>query len=513
MQLKVLQDIGEIKGKKIICFGKSELYMNEMIYKFHVADIIEMVLDNNPKIYGEMKINDRSVMICSPDVLRQIDLQGKVIVITSSFYDEIYRQLCSIEQVMENMSVIYHYNDYQLELEQFYSKKYKQIELENKIIFRSGPKEDSYVKGTDFADNARALFEYMVEHHYYHKYKLVWFVKNPSEYQKKYPIKNVEFISFDWASSKKEEEADEYYRNLLSAKFIFFTDSYGFAKCVRKDQIRVQLWHGCGFKTRVNFARCENRYEYTTVVSDLYSEIHQKIYGLRKNQMLVTGYAKQDWIFQPYEKSLSDLLEIKKASKYIFWLPTFRMADDKLKELNQYEWNPDTGLPIISNEKQLKQLNELLKTYDTFLIIKLHPFQKRDLIKNCDCSNIKLLENSEMLEKDLVINRILASADALISDYSSVAIDFLNVDRPIAFTLDDKEDYKNSRGFVFENIVEWLPGKEIYNFNDFCNYVVEIAEGIDSAKEKRRELTSKFLNYTDNQNCKRIVEALSIGVK
>lgn len=510
--MKLKEFNNNITGKNIYCFGKSNLYINEMIHEFNVAEKIKLVVDNNPKTYGNMVIDGRAVQVDSPDSLEKIDFNNSVIVITSSFYKEIYNQLLNMDYIVNNFSVIYYYEDWQLKLEQYYCKKYENDGLKDIIIFRSGPTEKSYLKGMDFADNARALFEYMIRNGYNQKYKLIWFVKNPDEYSPKYNFKNVEFITFDWALSKKEIEAEKYYSSLLHAKYIFFTDAYGFAKCTRPDQIRIQLWHGCGYKTRVNFARCENRYEYTTVVSDLYSEIHQKIYGLRSDQMLVTGYAKQDWIFEPYNKNLSELLGVAKASKYIFWLPTFRMADDKLKELNQYELESETGLPIVRTEEQLNTLNNILKKNDMAVIIKLHPFQKRDLIKECKYSNIRIIDNIELVEKDLIINRILASADALISDYSSVAIDFLNADKPIAFTLDDEEEYKNSRGFVFDNILDWLPGKEIYNFNDFCDYVEEIHNGTDSTKDKRHLLCSKMLKYTDNQNCARILKALSITI-
>ena len=115
-----------------------------------------------------------------------------------------------------------------------------------------------------------------------------------------------------------------------------------------------------------------------------------------------------------------------------------------------------------------------------------------------------------MLGKDLIINRLLASADALISDYSSAAVDYLSLDRPLAFTLDDVEEYENSRGFVFDNIRDWLPGREVHNFEDFCDFVREVAAGQDVSKEKRRKVSAKMLKYKDNQNCKRILEAFDI---
>lgn len=511
MRLQVLTDAGQLEGKKIYCFGKNFLYISEMLHKFKLKDAIAGIIDNNPRTYGEIEIEGKVFSVVSPEKLQGIDYENSVILITSSFYKEIYAQLCAMDFIAENMSVIYQYNDRQLEIEQQYVKKYKDTPLEDIIIFRSGPIENAYLPGTDFADNARALFEYMIANRYNEKYKLVWFVKYPCEYNEKYKMPNVEFVTFDWASSEDEEEADIYYRNLLTAKYIFFTDAYGFAKCTKSNQIRIQLWHGCGYKTRVNFAKCEKRYEYTTVVSDLYAKIHQDIYGLREDQMLVTGYAKHDWLYQPYKESFASLLGISETKKYIFWLPTFRMANDKLQELNQYELASETGLPIVNTREQWEKLDAFLKESDMSLIVKLHPFQKRELIKDFESSNIKILDNEYLTERDLVINRLLASVDAFISDYSSAAIDFLNVDKPIAFTLDDEEEYKNSRGFVFENIRDWLPGKEIFNFEDFFAYMQEIAQGEDSTKEKRHQLADKMLKYRDNQNCKRILDALHIN--
>lgn len=228
--------------------------------------------------------------------MEQIDFGCNVLLITSDYYREAYGKLCENSVLTGKTDTIYYFANRETEYELAYREKYKDAELENMILFRSGPHASAYVKGMDFADNARALFEYMVAEGYAAKYRLVWLVKDPNEYMAWQNDQNIEFLSFDWSASEIEEERDRYYRALCLAKYLFFTDAYGFARNCRKDQIRVQLWHGCGFKTRVNFVRCEKRYEYTTVISDVYSKIHQDIYGLREDQVLVTGYAKQDWL-------------------------------------------------------------------------------------------------------------------------------------------------------------------------------------------------------------------------
>lgn len=500
----------EICGKQFCLYEKSMQYIQEFIVKYDVLKDIICIFEDNARQQDAVWVNGVSVKVQPSDCLGSIDWENAELIITSDYYKEAYDKLRAHPMISEKLECIYYFANRETEYEEYYRKLYEDSSLEDIIIFRSGPHASSYVKGMDFADNARALFEYMLENGYNRKYKLVWLVNKPEEFSKWSRNTNVSFLSYHWSVSEKQEERKQYYQALCLAKYIFFTDAYGFARNCRKDQIRVQLWHGCGFKTRVNFVRCEKRYEYTTVVSELYSQIHQDIYGLRSDQMLVTGYAKEDWLFHPTQKEYKKLLDIPEADKYIFWLPTFRTAKKNMTQLNEYELGTETGFPIIGTEERFVRLNELLYELNVALLIKLHPFQDRSVISDVKLSNIILIDNEQLFEEDIQINELLADADALISDYSSAAVDYMLLDRPIAFTLDDVKEYEESRGFVFENIKDWLPGKEVYSFEDFCVFVREVAECVDTTKEKRGRLRKQMHKYHDDQNCKRIIEAVGI---
>lgn len=511
MKLERLEqsNIESIAGKGIICYERCESYLKELCEAFHLQNRIQWIVDDNKRGQGKLIFEGRKLPVKNSSSLEQIDFERNVLLITSDYYSEAYGKLCENSVLMGKTDTIYYFANRETEYELAYREKYKDTELENMILFRSGPHASAYVKGMDFADNARALFEYMVAEDYAAKYRLVWLVKDPKEYAAWQGDQNIEFLSFDWSVSEIREERDRYYRSLCLAKYLFFTDAYGFARNCRKDQIRVQLWHGCGFKTRVNFVRCEKRYEYTTVISDVYSKIHQDIYGLREDQVLVTGYAKQDWLFKPY-RGWREKLGVAEAEKYIFWMPTFRTAKAGLDNLNEYDPEGQTGLPIVSTYEELSLLNTLLRELNVVLVLKLHPFQDGEKIGKVDTGNIVLLDNDRLTDMDIQINRLLGEADALISDYSSAAVDYMLLDRPIGFTLDDVEEYSESRGFVFQNIEEWLPGRELFSFDDFSSFIREVADGVDSTREKRRELTVKMHKYSDGCNCKRIVKALQI---
>lgn len=129
-------------------------------------------------------------------------------------------------------------------------------------------------------------------------------------------------------------------------------------------------------------------------------------------------------------------------------------------------------------------IDDLLEREHVRLVIKRHPFQDKNSVRYGYFSNIILLDNHELYVMDIQINQLLPLADALIGDYSSAAVDYLLLNCPIAFTLEDMEEYAQSRGFVFDSIRDWLSGKGIFIFEDFCEFVIEVSHGKDSMKEE-----------------------------
>lgn len=535
-----------IANSEIICFEKSKSYLKELNCKYpDVFGRISYIVEPNPRYQGELEADGRKFDVVGCDVLTQnmssfAKKDMPVILITSDYYKEAYDKILKLFEASEGKGTapeeIYYFPNKETEIELAYREKYADEPLQNIIVFRSGPHASSYVKGLDFADNARALFEYMLSVGLNKKYELVWIVKDPDEFNKKdgkhydycSQYRNLTFVAFEDSITSDIVKRDEYYRVLCLAKWIFMTDAYGFCRNARQDQVRVQLWHGCGFKTRTNFVPCEKRYEYNIVIGELYKKIHADIYGLRDDQVIITGYPKSDWIFHRAAENIAEKLGIISpitgndsfsdykfaTEKIVFWLPTFRIAKENLSELHEHTLSTGTGMPLVENVDQLKLLDDCLRENNIRLVIKLHPFQDKGALSGItedqNLKNIVLIDNEQLVDEDVQIGQLLAYADALISDYSSVAVEYLLLGRPVAFTLDDAKEYENSRGFVFENIREWLPGKELYSFDDYLEFVREIAEGIDTSKNKRERITACMHQYVDDKSCERVVEMLGI---
>lgn len=504
-----------LKHKKVIFFEKNYDYIRQFADEYLQYEYTPIcIVDDYKRNQGVIILDEKQICIKSSETLLSVDWSDTVLVITSDYYEEAYEKIIDLCAGCEGLDCVYYFLNNESKTELFYKEKYVGKELKDIIVFRSGPHASSYVRGTDFADNARALFEYMISHNFNRKYRMIWLVKNPDDYSVKYTEdENVEFISFDDGNSRIQQKRDRYYEILFSAKYLFFTDAYGFVRNCKKEQVRVQLWHGCGFKTRTNFVPCEKRYDFMVVPGPVYKKIHSEIFGLREEQVLITGLPKVDWLFHPATNEMLKCLGISQSQKIIFWLPTFRKAHDSLTHLDETNENTETGLPIFDSNNKLTKLNEVLKKYNIQLIIKLHPFQKATSIQTDKLSNIIMLENETLRLYDVQINQLLGCADALISDYSSAAIDFLLVDRPMAFTLDDVEQYTSSRGFVFDNILDWIPGEEIWNEGDFFAFIEEISEGKDVLCNKRSAIKKEIHTFFDDGCCERVVKILEINLE
>ncbi len=504
------EHIEGLENKKIVIAGYSEEYLKEIYDEYPTLPFPEFVLDNYSKRQGRKEVFGKELYVYGNSKIADIN-EKVVFILATGYYENSYESMKRDGALEKTDDDVYYFVNKNTGYYQDYNEIYKDSPLLDLVLFRSGPGASYYVRNWDFADNARALFEYMAENGYTKKYELVWLVKNPSEFkhiEDKY--ENVHFISFDWAVSENKEERDIYYRALCRAKYIFFTEACAFCRYPREDQIRVQLWHGSGFKSRTGKSRFEEKCEYHTVSSELYAEVHSSELGVRKDQIRVTGNPKDDWIYHPIE-DWNSKLNIPKAGHYIFWLPTFRTAVGKIAIVNDKAYDNETGIPVVDTLEQMNGLNEYLKSVDTCMVIKLHPVQDRDKVTKEKFSNIVFLENETLNSQDVPINRVLAYADALISDYSSVAVDYLLLDRPLAFTLDDADDYEKNRGFVFSPIRDWLPGALIDDYDEFMRFIRSIAEGDDYAAEKRKALLAKMHAYRDDKNSLRVLNALGIA--
>lgn len=503
------ENVKELTGKKIYFIAYYADYIREFYERYPELPMISGIYDRDAAKRGEKSFQGHSFCVEELEKIQELT-EESALVITTGYFREEYAEICKLNLPNAIGTTIYYFANLDTEFYEYYNAVHQDEPLENMIVFRSGMGTWEYVPGMDFTENARALFEYMIKKKYNNTYEMVWLVKEPERYEKiTNQYNNVRFISYDWATADEKEKRDIYYKVICLAKYFFFTHACGFCRLPRNGQIRIQLWHGCGFKTVKNTISQRHRYEYMTVISEFYAKLHKKEFGLDYKQLLVTGCAKEDWLYHPAD-GWKKWLNIPTARKLILWLPTFREARTVVEYMNANRKYTQTGLPVVDDKQKLENINMELKKNDAILIIKLHPLQVKNRFFTEQYSNIVMLGNESFAEVGLHVNQIMGDVDALISDYSSAAIDFLLLDKPLAFTLDDVQEYEKSRGFILNPIANWIPGEKLYSFEDFLNFIISVINGIDEWKESRKCFVDKFHAFHDDKNCQRILQSLGI---
>lgn len=511
MKLRRLISISALESENIICFGGKGKYIEQFGSLADEACQIKLVVSIDTNHPNTVAVNENDIPCISLPELDQ-NKDNCSLVIMDDYYREYYRAI-SENELFNGVDTVWWFADKETEIELSYRDKYEDSALENIIIFRSGPHASEYIEGMDFSDNARALFDYLLSTDADKDYMLVWIVKDPNNYASKYNDRNVKFVSWEWSYSDNIDLQKEYYRPLCLAKYIFFTDAYGFARNARKDQIRIQLWHGVGFKSRVNYVRCENRYEYKIDPGPIFAEKSMELYGLREDQVKILGYPKIDWLFENDSRDILSILGIRKAKKIIIWAPTFRKTGGTLKDLDMSDSCFENYLPILDTEDKLFECNNILAQMDMMLVIKMHPFQDETFFKDVNYSNIMTLSSAALYRYDIQMNQLLKYADALISDYSSTATEYMQLDRPIGFIIDDKNVYGSERKFAFNPIEEWLPGEILNSYENLVNFVYEVSDGADYGAEKRHRLFPQMHSFKGIGSSKRIAEEFRISKK
>lgn len=122
-------------------------------------------------------------------------------------------------------------------------------------------------------------------------------------------------------------------------------------------------------------------------------------------------------------------------------------------------------------------------------------------------NNIKVINNEFFEKNGVMLYELLGMADKLITDYSSVYIDYLILDKPIGFFIPDLKKYSNDRGFYENNLNESLPGPILEQDNDLINFIIN---NEDNYSQKRKIINEKYNKYKDNKNSERILNYFNL---
>ena len=339
-----------------------------------------------------------------------------------------------------------------------------------------------------FSDNAWALYEYILSSRpdITKNYRIFWAQDN-----KKSPIT---LEKANYIQKKSIKGILIFFR----AKYVISTHNYFSDLRSGKNQIQYNLWHGCGYKSMTEADDCY-RGDETIVTSELYRDIHARVFKMTPEHIHITGLPRNDVLFR--NNQVKSLMGIDDTTKIYLWMPTFRKATIGHEET---DGNPNSFGVASITEEQFKSINAVMSATGAMLIIKPHPMDSLSISRIQGYSNIICVTNEDLRIKGILLYELLSKADTLLSDYSSVITDYLLLDRPIAMVLSDIKEYEESRGFVFNPVDDYFPGPVINDCESLIDYFND-SEVIDKRwKEKRQSIASVFHKYFDDRSCERV---------
>ena len=312
-----------------------------------------------------------------------------------------------------------------------------------------------------FRDNLRTLYHYLVDNGYQETYEIVCASNDFYHLEKE---KNVKYVSIYQG-----------FFYFLTSKYFF----YSFGKYPIKpapNQMVVNLWHGMPLKKIGNLeVGMENTdYNFFTKLvssSELFTPIMKAAFNAEDEQMLLVGNIRNDELFK------------EKKEKKIIWMPTYR---------NSKNYHDSQAALIFSlEEEDFQNIEKLLSNYGYQLYIKLHPLEESQLKFKMNYSTIHLLTEEIISEQYETLYTFLGTTSALITDYSSVFLDYYLLNRPVAFTINDYEEYKDKRGFVFDDVKSLMVGSVIRDSHDLIEFLESVMKSEDIHIEERKKINNK----------------------
>jgi CDP-glycerol glycerophosphotransferase (TagB/SpsB family)/GT2 family glycosyltransferase len=348
-------------------------------------------------------------------------------------------------------------------------------------------------------DNPRMMFEYM---------------------KKNDAIKNVVLLNSKENNAKTEKKNTKFYRlqtfkgflTLLRAGKIFTGYSlhniWGYRKlCINDNRKIIQLWHGIPVKKvglmvskyEKHWVAESKRYDLIVSSSEQDKSIMDESFILEPEKSrihsIITGLPRHDVLFGDdsqlpvdYQRFILDVKLRLNGRKLILFAPTWRYNSEK---------------PCMFSNEEFIAIEKFCRENSYVFGLRLHPSMIK---KGMALPNI--LSDSIICLNDVPeANILLRLADVLVTDYSSIYLDFILLGRPIVLYTEDIDLYTSRRGFNY-SYDEFRPHiNEIKCFDDFIEYLKLVSFGKYKPDQKYNEVLNRFHKYPlDGKVCQRISE-------
>ena len=306
---------------------------------------------------------------------------------------------------------------------------------------------------------------------------------------------------FEFNFFYKDKISLKAFKNLATSKYVFLNDNFfplAFMSFKHETKV-VQLWHAPGASKKFGgsvasrdeiemLSKISKNTDFLIVSSKKIEDYYSEAFQIDKSKIKPLGLPRLDYYFENHDlnKLKEDFFKrygFTSNKKIVLYTPTFR---DEKKYNNVFDY------------LDLKKFNEILGN-DYVLALRLHPKIKDFYTENIESSEEYIDCSDYPSEQELMM-----ISDILITDYSSIMIEFAVLDKPIMFFVYDLDNYlKTERGFYYD-FEKTVPGKLVYSSDELITAI----KNNDFDKDKLSSFTRTQFDAIDGKSSQRVVDFL-----
>ncbi|MCH5251746.1 MAG: CDP-glycerol glycerophosphotransferase family protein [Lachnospiraceae bacterium] len=363
---------------------------------------------------------------------------------------------------------------------------FRLIPMREDIILESHP---------DFSDNALAVYQYMLSVGVNKRHRIYWALHSREQAVHELP----EQVEIFYLEPRGIREHVKRLLALYRCRYILDGNTYLHKR--RKGQVRIHLGHGMLIKitrdyhTKEKIGECDGY----LITSPFWYDIFTEKVGIKKEVLLPLGYPRNDVLVKKEA-------ERNHLGDYILWMPTYRQhrLHPEYGMENQYPY----GMPEIMNREQLMELEKRLKEKNLVLYFRPHPVQELSLFSREKLEYIRLADDAFLEREGITLYEMLAAANALITDYSSVYYDFLLTGKQIGLTIEDREEYFRYYDCPFTDLKENIKGQFMESSEEVMAFIDQVAEGKNSNKETLMEMRNRYHSVQNGTSAEKLYRYL-----
>ncbi len=299
--------------------------------------------------------------------------------------------------------------------------------------------------------------------------------------------------------------------HFLGSRWVVTTHSVFANEPPPPGQVQVNIWHGePPTKETSRFVPGQSGVACSVapVCSHLGRAYRAAEFNLSPFQVPIVGAPRNDRMLR------ADRLALRRAllgedvdSTTLLWLPSFRSGQWRGgRQRLDVAAQPYPGLPYPSED--IHRLDDWLVQHAMRIVVKPHPHDADSL--SGDYKAIRVLAPADLEDLGLTLYPVLSAFDGLITDVSSVWVDYLLMDKPLIFAFPDIEEYRRGRGLNLEPYEDWVPGPFTRTIDELEVALADIAAGRDAMAEERQRALVRFHRFHDDRSAARLLDNLGL---